>query len=693
MSTEHLRFSTEMLRRMGEELIPHSDQGILELVRNAYDAEARTCTVELIDTQGSGGQIRVTDDGNGMGAADIRDGWLVIGRSTKTDQSHTKRMGRSPIGNKGIGRLAALRLGRQAILTTCPREEPHTQYRLQIDWNRFDSATLVDEVALNVVEGPRQTGAGPGTTIEIIGLRHPLGQTDVKKLARAMILLAYPFTDLHQHPDANAFRPVLKAQEFEDLAKLVARRYFEEAEYHLRAELDPNGKARATVWNYAGQKIYSAEHNDLCLDEDQPLYHAPQAVFDLWIYVLGGKTDFSIRTAKITQIREWLKEFGGIHLYHRGLRVHPYSDYDWLDLNLSRVRSPELRPSTNISIGRIAAIDSEGLLKPKTDRVGFIEDEAFQDLRRFAIDALEWLADRRLKEREQHRGNQKVKTAQRVEQAKRSVETAIETVPPKERVEVEKALNEYDKAKEEVENDLREDLQLYRTLCTVGATAAAFAHQAKSSLAQISSSAAALEDALNAGQPRLFASQTLQEIAEEIRGSADSLLALSKVTLSLLQHEKRRRAAVSLHAAIKDVVALLKPHLKFRQVDVQYELSAGSFTVLASKAALESIVTNLVINSLQAFCTSGPSDRKILFRTRYVKKMVQLMVLDNGPGIERLSVEDIWLPGKTTTQEGTGLGLTIVKDIVTELGGRVQAVAQGELGGAEFMIELPVRGS
>jgi C4-dicarboxylate-specific signal transduction histidine kinase len=82
-----------------------------------------------------------------------------------------------------------------------------------------------------------------------------------------------------------------------------------------------------------------------------------------------------------------------------------------------------------------------------------------------------------------------------------------------------------------------------------------------------------------------------------------------------------------------------------------------------------------------------------LFRTRYVKKMVQLVVLDNGPGIERLSVEDIWLPGRTTTQEGTGLGLTIIKDIVTELGGRVQAVAQGELGGAEFMIELPVRGS
>ena len=232
---------------------------------------------------------------------------------------------------------------------------------------------------------------------------------------------------------------------------------------------------------------------------DQPAYTMRQpAVFDLWIYLLGGKTDFSIRTATITEIREWLREFGGIHLYHRGLRVHPYSDYDWLDLNLRRSRSPELRPSTNTSIGRVAAIDSEGLLKPKTDRVGFIEDQAFQELRRFAIDTLEWLADRRMKEWKQRHETEKVRTAQRVEQAKRSVERAIKTVPLEERVGVEKALGEYDTAKEEQENTLREDLQLYRTLCTAfSATAAAYAHQARSSLAQISSSAAALEDFSN----------------------------------------------------------------------------------------------------------------------------------------------------------------------------------------------------
>ena len=67
-----------------------------------------------------------------------------------------------------------------------------------------------------------------------------------------------------------------------------------------------------------------------------------------------------------------------------------------------------------------------------------------------------------------------------------------------------------------------------------------------------------------------------------------------------------------------------------------------------------------------------------------------LRVLDNGPAIDGLSINDIWLPGQSTTPEGTGLGLTIAKDAVTELGGTIEAKARGELGGAEFIVELPL---
>ncbi|MCY4668553.1 MAG: ATP-binding protein, partial [Rhodococcus sp.] len=72
---------------------------------------------------------------------------------------------------------------------------------------------------------------------------------------------------------------------------------------------------------------------------------------------------------------------------------------------------------------------------------------------------------------------------------------------------------------------------------------------------------------------------------------------------------------------------------------------------------------------------------------------VLIGVLDNGPGIRPQLADRVWLPGVTSDDNGTGLGLTIVRDTVVDLGGEARAVARGELGGAEFIIDLPLTGS
>ena len=67
--------------------------------------------------------------------------------------------------------------------------------------------------------------------------------------------------------------------------------------------------------------------------------------------------------------------------------------------------------------------------------------------------------------------------------------------------------------------------------------------------------------------------------------------------------------------------------------------------------------------------------------------------MDNGPGIDGISIKDLWLPGQTTNSNGTGLGMTIVKDAVEDLNGTVEVIAKGEMGGAEIRITLPIIGS
>lgn len=137
-----LRFSTSILKRLGEELNPNLDQGILELVKNAYDADALTCTVELQNTREPGGTLRVHDNGNGMTRKQIEEGWLVLGSSSKSVGQPTG-LGRVPVGNKGLGRIAALRMGDVASLVTRPKAEPNKEYALDIEWERFNESATV----------------------------------------------------------------------------------------------------------------------------------------------------------------------------------------------------------------------------------------------------------------------------------------------------------------------------------------------------------------------------------------------------------------------------------------------------------------------------------------------------------------------------------------------------------------------
>src|SRR6185369_3227370 len=154
----------------------------------------RHCRVELINTDEPGGTVLVSDDGDGMELEAIQNGWLVIGRSGKSIRERT-RLGRVPAGSKGLGRLAALRMGSAVRLSTRPRGKSSEQYCLRIDWSDFDDARVVDEVTLPIRREHRVSGIDQGTDIAIENLRSRMGRMDVKRLARAMILLADPFGD------------------------------------------------------------------------------------------------------------------------------------------------------------------------------------------------------------------------------------------------------------------------------------------------------------------------------------------------------------------------------------------------------------------------------------------------------------------------------------------------------------------
>jgi signal transduction histidine kinase len=691
-STERLRFSTAVLRLLGEELNPSPDQGILELIKNSYDADAKRCTVELKGVHIKGGSIILKDDGIGMTPEEIRNGWLIVGDSMKS-RRETSPSGRLLVGSKGLGRLGALRLGRKVELTTRPKSEPGVQYRMEIDWAAFEQARVVEDVELAVTREDAPMGTSHGTEITISQLPSPWRETDIKRLARAVLLLRDPFAK------ERGFQAVLKAEEFTALETLAKEGYFSECDYHLVAKIDSQGCATAEVLAAGKKKLFVGKHDDIADKKNAPAYLIPSLTFELWEFNLSKK-GFALANNQTTlqALKDWLKLFGGVRLYHRGVRVMPYGEQknDWLDMNLRRSQHQELRPSTNNSAGCIRIEDPSGVFQQKTDRMGFMEGDAFDALRTFADNVLSWMSGEREKERRKRLKAEAEAARQNKGQAESEMDAVIASLPPKEKAKVKKAAEKVRVAHQAEVKIKDETAQLYFTLGTVGTTAAAFAHQTKQPLRGIVADAKDLDNYLGNPDELLLFREDSSRAVKRILLEANAIYSFSNVTLRLLEHEKRRSARHSIHLLIDETAELLAPYFEARETTLERDYAGEDLRVWCPRAAFEAIFTNLLTNALQAFearAKSGapPDARRVHVHTRRAGEQAVIRVQDNGPGIDKLAIEEIWLPGKTTTEKGTGLGLTIVKDVVEELRGRIEAEAHGELGGASFTITLPLK--
>src|SRR5687768_6494866 len=122
-----LRIDAHALVQLGEQLITDDEQALLELVKNSYDADADWAKIKVSSDYiplperdhapaEARGLIEITDNGIGMDEEGIRKGWLLISLSLKREQkasgTRTKKHKRLPLGDKGLGRLGTMKLGK-----------------------------------------------------------------------------------------------------------------------------------------------------------------------------------------------------------------------------------------------------------------------------------------------------------------------------------------------------------------------------------------------------------------------------------------------------------------------------------------------------------------------------------------------------------------------------------------------------
>jgi PAS domain S-box-containing protein len=242
---------------------------------------------------------------------------------------------------------------------------------------------------------------------------------------------------------------------------------------------------------------------------------------------------------------------------------------------------------------------------------------------------------------------------------------------------------------------LEERERLRDRLAALGEMAAAIAHEVKNPLAGIEVMAGLLKRRLADNQD---AQSILGDIIKEVK-MANSIVVevLDFVPPIRLQVE---RTAVA--DAVQDAISMAESHVSRGAIDVQVELPEELSPIQGDPHQLRQLFTNLLTNAFEAMDGKGSvrisgvqlaaEDEVAVGSDVKAVPMVQVDVLDDGPGVPPDIIDRIFSPFFTTKPQGSGLGLAIVRKIVDAHDGRIDVTAR-PAGGTRFRVTLPVTGS
>ena len=222
-------------------------------------------------------------------------------------------------------------------------------------------------------------------------------------------------------------------------------------------------------------------------------------------------------------------------------------------------------------------------------------------------------------------------------------------------------------------------------LMSMDAVAAAIAHEIAQPLSAANLSASAALKWLTCPKP------DAEKAVRSLRDSIDC----DHRTFDVIKSIRATFAAgapawtnVSLNDLARETASLMDRELAARKVSLQLSLEDDLPPVLADRVQLQRVLINLMTNAIESMAATRGRARHLAIRsTRLDGQRVQLDVTDSGTGISPEKMAQIFDPFFTTKAAGTGLGLSLSRNIVEEHGGRLWASA-GEGFGATFHLQM-----
>ena len=665
-----------ILLQLGDQLIRNESIALLELVKNSYDADATevSVTMQKIDELEKG-IIIVEDNGTGMDMQIIKNVWMEPGSDYKeglfSKHEKSRIFRRLPLGEKGIGRFGAHKLGDEIELIT--REQGKNEVFLRINWTIFKKSKYLAEVPVEIYERKPEyfTGKKAGTKITIKNLRTDWTRGMLRDVYRSINSLCSPFDS------PESFKVNIDVDRNDWITGLLTWKDIKEyALFNFHCDIEGNEikkfKYKFAPWptmkKLKEQQI--TEEDDIIgkvkrmVDEnndpiDLSNFHIGKICFKALIFDRDSRI-LSLGVQDKKGLKTYLDQNGGIRVYRDGIRVYDYGEpgNDWLNLGIRRVNMPTKRISNNIIIGAINLSREKSTdLSEKTNREGFVETPAYYTFVSAVLYALEKFENLRKIDKD------KLRTLYGPTASSEPVISNIEELRNlvDKKIKGKTIKDEINKYLTRIEDDYRNINEVLLMSAGAGLNLSIVIHEIEKIISEL--------------KKVLIKEQASDRIITLVKHLANLIEGYSAI---IRKSEMKKEDLMDIiEQSLFNVEYRIEAH-KIKVVK-DYKNYKGNAQTKCARNFIISSIMNIFDNSLWWLKYAQIKNKKIYVSiTEEIPEHIAIVIADNGIGFT-LPTEEITKPFVSAKSGGMGLGLHLTSEIMKSHGGLLIFPEKGDL--------------
>jgi C4-dicarboxylate-specific signal transduction histidine kinase len=700
-----LRLHPRVFAALGADLVTNDVVAVIELVKNSYDAFANNVWIRFCEDEDNGTYLEIEDDGCGMSKKIIEDVWCLV--ATPYKEQHPKatsgKKSRRVVGEKGLGRLSASRLGKRLNMLTQSQDSPC--WELNANWSNISKGDDLSECFVECRKYPEVSPFGTsGTLLRIYDLKTAWDESSISDLEDNLARLVSPFSEVG---DFNITLTGTGDDEDQSI-KIESPEFLSKPKYMLKGEVDKNGNIEGTyrftpiVEGQGRKKTIKCSWEQIYADilDPKALPYNPDKSncgpfsFEIRAWDIGSDDTQEISEKfdfQKSRVRKAIKAHKGISVYRDSILVLPKSDKarDWLGLDLRRVSKVGTRMSTSQIVGYVSiSAESNPRIEDTSDRerlASCLQVAEFEEILKAVVGLLE-------NERDEDRVKKEKEKPMEDLFADLSAEKLVEDVTAladegADATDAIPLLQNFSNSLNTARKAIQKRFIYYSRLATVGTIAQMLVHE-------IRNRTTAFGSFLDFVKSR-YGPFKEEDVKEEYRSAFDAVYALERLadTFSPLASRafRRKKRDSILEERITECLSL--QHGDIERKNIKCYVPETKTHVATDPGELDAILLNLISNAIYWLGEVAKNKRRLKFSLRSMndRKRIRIWVHDTGPGIDGQIVDKVFFPGVTRRPNGIGMGLTVASELVAEYGGRMFTKHPGIKGGASFAFDLPLK--